>query len=191
MDLDSIYYIIVAEGLFLSAVEWLLDHLPLVGMLIFMAYMNYVQEKNKTRKKYPPIKRPQPKPTQAKAEKKEENIGFEIPPLKGAPQEEPQDGIYREQQSADSLAIEAEELADEQNRYMKYLKEKTEQEKRTRQEEEETYRTQAKLAPQKQKPLVIPSVTPQALATGIIYEEILGKPKALRGRNRISMARRR
>ena len=183
--MDFFYYVIMIEDIIFEAVGWIFSHLPLVAMLIFMAFMNYTQEKNKKRKKYPPIKKPQPQPTAQPVPSDPGDIGFEIPELKRAPEEKSQDGIYREQQSADSLAIEAEELADEQNRYMKYLKEKTEQEKRTREEEEETYRTQAKLAPKKQKPLVIPSVTPQALATGIIYEEILGKPKALRGRKRI------
>ena len=67
---------------------------------------------------------------------------------------------------------------------MKYLKEKTEQEKIMREEEEKTYRAQAKLSAETRKPLELPPVTPQALATGIIYEEILGKPKALRRRKR-------
>lgn len=177
--MDYIYYVFMIEEIFFEAVGWIFSHLPLIATLIFMIFMNYTQ-RNKNRKKFPPIKKPQPKAQPAPSDPRD--IGFEIPELKRAPEAKPQDGVYREQQSADSLAIEAEELADEQNRYMKYLKEKTEQEKIMREEEEKTYRAQAKLSAEARKPLELPPVTPQALATGIIYEEILGKPKALRRR---------
>ena len=170
--MDYIYYVFMIGEIFIEAVGWIFSHLPLIATLIFMIFMNYTQ-KNKNRKKFPPIKKPQPKAQPAPSDPRD--IGFEIPELKRAPEAKPQDGVNREQQSA-------EELADEQNRYMKYLKEKTEQEKIMREEEEKTYRAQAKLSAEARKPLELPPVTPQALATGIIYEEILGKPKALRRR---------
>ena len=174
------YTFYILEGIMEGALEWAWDHLPLIGMLLFITFMN-VNDSKKT-KKFPPIQRPEP---QEVPDAEDNDLGFEVPPLEGASHPEPSDGIYRERQSADSLAIEAEERADEQNRYMRYLKLQHDEEKRQREEENAMYREQAKLEEKQAKPLEIPPVTPQALATGIIYEEILGKPKALHGKSMV------
>ncbi len=110
------------------------------------------------------------------------DLGFEIPPLTGAPRlEEPaSDGIYREEMAADSAAIEAEQELQAKNHYQRYLEEKTRQEQAARAAEEAAYRSQAKLAPKPPARFPLPPLSPVALRNAILYAEILGPPRSRR-----------
>ena len=50
------YTFYILEGIMEGALEWAWDHLPLIGMLLFITFMN-VNDSKKT-KKFPPIQRP-------------------------------------------------------------------------------------------------------------------------------------
>ncbi|MBQ7516692.1 MAG: hypothetical protein IJS96_10460 [Schwartzia sp.] len=153
----------------------------LVVALIFWAQLRDSPRKRR-QLPVPPEYPEEPAETAPEESRPVPGLGFEIPPLAGAPRpEEPAgDGVYREEMAADSAAIEAEQEQQLKNHYQRYLEEKTRQEQAARATEEAIYRSQAKLAAKPAARFSLPPLSPSALQNAILYAEILGPPRSRR-----------
>lgn len=117
-------------------------------------------------KKRGPVPMPMPEPT---PREKPRDIGFKIPPLKGAPKPEDTD-TQEAQEDDEALDVWRRES------YERHLAEKQERERRM--EEERLAREHQKRETQQAEP-TDRRLSPDALRRAVIWSEILGKPKAL------------
>ncbi|MBO6179219.1 MAG: hypothetical protein J6O04_08600 [Selenomonadaceae bacterium] len=110
-----------------------------------------------------------PAPTDTKLPPYDNPFDFDIPKIEGAPKDEPEpsldlDEVYKEEPK--------------DNPYLKYLNTAEEKEKRSKESKD----TSIKSASIERKTFAI---SKDKVREGIILAEILGKPKALKGRRRI------
>ncbi len=162
---------------------------PLLLMAAFIFWAQSRDNRSRKRRQRPgPLEWPKETVPETSAETAPDpprpvpDLGFEIPPLAGAPHPDlpDADGIYREEMAADSAAIEAEQELQAKNHYQRYLEEKTRQEQAIRAAEEAAYRSQAKLAARSPVTFPLPPLSPAALQNAILYSEILGPPRSRR-----------
>lgn len=144
---------------------------PLIFGFVLFRLFSVLTGKNKRG----PVPMPMPKAPERPTQGKTRDIGFKIPPLKGAPktaQTEAQDVQTAEE---DDEALDALR----RDSYERHLAEKQEREKKMERE---------RLAREHQKqeePQPEPSAgwfSPDALRNAVIWSEILGKPRAMRSR---------
>lgn len=96
------------------------------------------------------------------------SLGFEVPPLAGAPQSAG-DGVYREAESAETFTVEASERREK---------------KRARQRRQAVAKRERAVGTSTAAERPAPRLTPAALADAVVLAELLAPPKALRGRRR-------
>ena len=143
---------------------------PLLFVFVLFRIFSAMTEKNKRG----PVPMPPPKvPEQPAQTKQPKDLGFKIPPLKGAPKE------ARMEKQAEAQITDEELDVLRRDSYERHLAEKQAREQKKEQE---------RLAREHQKheaPKAEPSewrLSSDTLRNAVIWSEILGKPKALRGR---------
>ena len=132
-------------------------------------------------------KLPPPMPAPWGTEKKEGNIPFEIPDIKGAPLPKgtiDEGGVYREPgtKMQDMLEAYREEMVDKA-RAAAYEAKRQEEEAAIRAEEEAVYEQQAGLKKSALSENILPRFTKEQVQQSIVMAEILGKPKAYQYRS--------
>ena len=164
---------------FLSSMEWdaeLLEDLPFFAAVVAFILFRVFMERTEVKRRGPvPMPIPVPKPraeTEPEKEGQPEELGFEIPPLKGAPKE------AQEEIVVDTSADEGEELR-RQHSLQRHMAEKQAREQKMEEErlarEHQKRETRAATAGAWQ-------VSPDALRNAVIWSEIIAPPKALRKR---------
>lgn len=132
-------------------------------------------------------KLPPPMPSPWGTAKKEGNLPFEIPDIKGAPLPKgatDEGGVYCEPgtKMQDMLEAYREEMADKA-RAAAYEAKRQKEEAAIRAEEEAAYEKQAGLKKSRPSENILPRFTKEQVQQSIVMAEILGKPKAYRHRS--------
>ena len=124
---------------------------------------------SQTEKRRGPVPMPMPVPTPETPAEQPKDLGFKIPPLKGAPKTV-QTETRKAEEDLDALRRES---------YERHLAEKQERERKK--EEERLKREHQKRETQAAKPDAR-RLSPDALRSAVIWAEIIAPPKALRRR---------
>lgn len=169
-----------------------------IWVIVLFAIMAILSDK--LGKKKPPQKMPRPFPPRDEGSKlpppmpspwgtakKEGNLPFEIPDIKGAPLPKgatDEGGVYREPgtKMQDMLEAYREEMADKA-RAAAYEAKRQKEEAAIRAEEEAAYEKQAGLKKSRPSENILPRFTKEQVQQSIVMAEILGKPKAYRHRS--------
>lgn len=144
---------------------------PLMFGFVLFRLFSVLTGKNKRG----PVPMPTPEPTAERpAEEPPKDLGFEIPPLRGAPKEAQAEAQETQEAEEDDEALDALR----RDSYERHLAEKQERERKM---EEERLRREHQMR-ETQTTTDARRFSPDALRNAIIWSEILGKPKALRRR---------
>ena len=162
---------------FLSSMEWdaeLLEDLPFFAAIVAFILFRVVMERGEVKRRGPvPMPMPMPVP-ETETEEQPKDLGFEIPPLKGAPQE------ATEEAAVDTSADEGEELR-RRHSLQRHMAEKQAREQKMEEERlaREHQKRETKAAASQSL-----RISPDALRNAVIWSEIFAPPKALRKRVR-------
>ena len=156
--------------------EDILEDLPFLSAVAAFVLFRVFSSRTETKRRGPvprpmPVPMPAPEPT---AEPQPKDLGFKIPPLKGAPKD-----AQAEAQEARNADEELDVLRRES--YERHMAEK--QAREEKKEQERLRREHREREMQTAKPETL-SFSPDALRNAVIWSEVLGKPKALRKQER-------